>query len=81
MGLQPIAAKSQPTDKQTLKTPDKCSVQTSVQTKAKNGTKQVENQAQSLPPDLAEIVAVWPELPGHIKASLKALIQTQKKGD
>ena len=26
--------------------------------------------------DLAEIVTVWPELPVHIKAAIKALVQT-----
>ena len=36
---------------------------------------------QNLPPGLAEIVSVWQELPEHIKAAIKALIQTQKKGD
>jgi hypothetical protein len=31
-------------------------------------------------PDLDIVVKSWPELPGHIKAAIKALIQTQKKG-
>jgi hypothetical protein len=38
--------------------------------------KQDENQLQNLPTDLAEIVAVWQELPEYIKAAIKALVQT-----
>jgi len=38
-----------------------------------------ENQADSLPPDLAEIVCLWPKLPEYIKAAIKALIQTHNK--
>jgi len=35
-------------------------------------------KTQRLPADLAEIVAVWPELPEHIKAAVRALVQTHK---
>jgi hypothetical protein len=38
--------------------------------------KQGEIDTSELPPDLAEIVSIWPELPGHIKAAIKALVQT-----
>jgi len=41
--------------------------------------KTAENQPKNLPPDLAEIVAVWPELPEHIKQAIKALVQTHNK--
>jgi len=29
-------------------------------------------------PDLAALVKVWPGLPGHIKAAIKALVQTHE---
>ena len=40
--------------------------------------KQGQIDTSELPPDLAEIVTVWPELPEHIKAAIKALVQTHK---
>jgi hypothetical protein len=40
--------------------------------------KQGKQALPELSQDLAEIVAVWPELPEHIKAAIKALIQTHK---
>ncbi len=45
----------------------------------KEKSKKVENQAQELPSELAEIVSVWPELPAHIKEAIKALIQIHNK--
>jgi len=38
------------------------------------------DQLQDIPAELAEIVAVWPDLPEHIKAAIKALVQTCNKG-
>jgi len=39
------------------------------------------NQPQKLPSDLVEIVAIWPELPEHIKAAIKALVRTHNSKD
>ncbi len=42
------------------------------------------NQAPARSQDLVEIVAVWPDLPEHIKAAIKALItsyQADTRGD
>jgi len=38
--------------------------------------KQPKIDTSGLPSDLAEIVAVWPELPEYIKAAIKAMIET-----
>jgi hypothetical protein len=35
-----------------------------------------EIDTSELPPDLAEIATLWPELPAHIKAAIKALVHT-----
>ena len=43
--------------------------------------KQAEIDTQNLPPDLAEVVAVWPELPEYIKAAIKALVRTHNSKD
>jgi hypothetical protein len=41
--------------------------------------KTAENQHQGISPELAEIVDVWADLPLHIKAAIKALVQTHTK--
>ena len=42
--------------------------------------KQGKMDTNNLPVELAEIVAVWAELPKYIKAAIKALVQTNVKG-
>jgi hypothetical protein len=40
-----------------------------------NSQKQPEIDTEDLPDDLAEVVAAWPELPEHIKKTIKTLIE------
>jgi hypothetical protein len=47
----------------------------------KKSPKAAGNQLWDMPPELAGIVAVWPELPVHIKAAIMALVQTAIQGD
>jgi len=42
---------------------------------SKTTQSQAEIDTSELPSDLAKIVAVWPDLPEHIKAAIKALVQ------
>jgi len=74
-GLQPVCESSQVQAKQQLSNKPNKRLQTSLQKNPENG----QNQGQKLPPELAEIVAVWPDLPEHIKAAVMALIQTHKR--
>jgi len=69
--LQTVATKSQGQEKPGLTDTEN----SSLQTKPENSPKTPESQFEKLPPDLAEIVAVWPELPEHIRQTIKALIK------
>ena len=79
--LQTVAQNLQSQEKQKLTdSADKC-LQTSLQTKSENSPKSTKNQVQKLPADLAEIIAVWPELPEHIKAVIKAPMKSSKSSN
>jgi hypothetical protein len=47
----------------------------------KKNQKNTSEQLQNIPAELVEIVTIWPELPVHIKAAIKALIQTYKESE
>ena len=70
------ASNPQVPEKKELTDSQEASLQASLQTYSENG----QNQALSLPSDLAEIVAVWPKLPEHIKAAVMALVKANGQG-
>jgi len=51
------------------------SLQASLQKNIENGTKSIDK----LPDDLAAIVRAWPNLPEHIRLTIKDLINSQRR--
>jgi hypothetical protein len=47
----------------------------------KKSQKTAGDQLRDMPAEVAEIVAVWHDLPQYIKAAIKALVQTAIQGD
>jgi len=48
------------------------------QENGENSLQAGENQLQNPPPDLAKVASVWPELPEHLRQSIKALVGISK---
>lgn len=70
MGLQPIDKTTQVQESKGLTVTGKASLQTSLQTESENSQKPTD----SLPSELATIIAAWPELPDHIKQTIETLV-------
>jgi hypothetical protein len=43
-----------------------------------NSRKENQIHTENMPDDLAEIVAVWPQLPGIIRSAIVAIVRTSK---
>ena len=74
-----VASKSQDTINKEVTSQDKSFVQTTVQTKLKKSPKSGDIDTSKLPPDLTEIISIWPKLPEHIKAAIKLMVQDYGK--
>jgi len=70
----PVPENSKSCDDRNLQRPQKGAYKPAY----KNFPKTVEGRPPDLPADLTEIVAVWPKLPEHIKAAIRALIKTTR---
>jgi len=70
--LQTVAQELQPVLKQGLTNSSEKRLHTSLQKNPENGQK----PGDSLPDDLAQVVAVWSNLPEHIKAAIRTLAST-----
>ena len=73
VGLEPTSGNCQPVENKELTENLIPVLSTSLD---KSLQKQAKIDTQNLPDDLAEIVAVWPKLPEHIKTAIRALVKT-----
>ena len=67
-GVEPLEANRQPLDNKALTENQNPVLSTSLDKILRNY------------PELRDLVKLWPELPGHIKAAIKALVQTHIAG-
>ena len=77
--MSPLNADGKGLNNKDLRTTDPVVDRKTDSNKLKTPQNQAKIETSKLSPDLTEIVAVWPELPEHIKAAIKALIQAHKR--
>ena len=70
--FQSVAQAPEVVDNAVLKGDGEGCVQSNVQRSNRSGPA----KEQQLPPDLAEIVTVWPDLPGYIRQTIKLILDS-----
>ena len=74
-GLEPVTGNSQTSNDKEFTEKAKTDTVQKLPKTCNSDTKSIAEKDK----DLQQIVTVWPQLPEHIKAAIKALIQTHKK--